>query len=364
YSSVTITNADPIENAVYLVKEGSKLKGIELVEVEGNAVDGLYFDKSYTEFFDVDEEVVSETMTLYAHYTPNTYKVDFVYIDADGNEQTIDSQNVKYTESATEPTAPEIEGKIFAGWSTSFEMISADTKVMARYIDKDEYAAVKLSRTKAISLAVGNSYSKLKAIIEPDYDYEVVWTSDDSEVAEVDENGVINAVKAGTATITATLPYTGASASVKVNVTADLDTTITCKNSADISLDSAGNVRNVRAGSNTVDEVLDKFLNDGLVVVNAQGEKLSGTDKVGTGASVCLYDGDTLIASAKVAVVGDYDGDGAVTARDVVMMNQHAVGKRDINDIQSIAVDVNGDGFVNNKDCSAVSRYLVGKALI
>ncbi|MGN0592911.1 MAG: InlB B-repeat-containing protein [Ruminococcus sp.] len=357
---VNVTDVDLVYGASYwLVKDGTMLPENICENINGHDFDGLYFDESLTEPFYFDAEAIDTTMTLYANYIPKNYTVTFT--DYDGT--VLSTESVSYMGAAAAPEEPVREGYAFVGWDNELDCITEDTTIQAQYIAEDEYASVSLNRSKTITLNEGTIFQYLKATITPDIhsDYALVWSSSDPSVATVDENGIITAVAIGTAAITVTIPYTGASASCSVKVSANPDQTILLKSTASIGLDSERNLRGVKAGNNTVADLLAQFENENLVCYDSEGTELTETDLVGTGATIRLYEGETLLDSVKVAVVGDFNGDGLFNNKDIVMVNQYVVEKRTADAIQMIAADVNGDGFVNNRDCSILSRYSVGK---
>lgn len=354
----------------WLVKEGSKLSKIEVPEFNGQVFRAFYFDENYTEEFILDAEVIGESMTLYVAYDTQEYNVNFVYEDENGSEVLIDSQKVMYNNAATAPAAPELSGKVFTGWDGDFSTITENTTIKAKYISESEYATVSIGRSRAVTISVGSSFditgNRIAVTVTPeDYSsYDKVWSSDNEDVAAVDEDGVITGVSAGSTVIRVTLPYTGAYAELKVNVTNDLDSTLVLKATAAAGFDSERNLRNVKAGANTAAEIKAMFENEGLVILDTAGNEVSDTAKVGTNFTVCLYNGDELADSVKVAVIGDFNGDGLVNNKDTGLLNQLSVQKREADKIQMIAMDINGDGSVNNRDCAALLRYIAGKQTI
>lgn len=72
-------------------------------------------------------------------------------------------------------------------------------------------------------------------------------------------------------------------------------------------------------------------------------------------------DGDTVVDSATVIVVGDCSGDGKMNSADVLQINMFGLDKRTFTDAQLLACDVNGDGKVNNVDTVTILKVINGK---
>ncbi len=92
---------------------------------EPNTKEGYHFsswDKVLTD--------VKASQTITAQYEKNEYTVTF----CDSNNNVISTQKVKYQESATPPTPPDVEGKDFYKWSTDeYLSVTKDLTVTAIY---------------------------------------------------------------------------------------------------------------------------------------------------------------------------------------------------------------------------------------
>lgn len=105
-------------------------------------------------------------------------------------------------------------------------LTQAEIKTISSYL-RDKYTAQSVAVTgveldkAAAELTVGNT-TKLTATVQPENatNKNVTWTSDNTEVATVDQNGVVTAVKAGTATITVTTEDGGKTVACTVTVKA------------------------------------------------------------------------------------------------------------------------------------------------
>lgn len=326
-------------------------------EVDAFDLEGMYYDFEFTQPLDFDAPITA-SMEIYLKYVPKQFTVSFYK----NENEIIDVQSVQYGMSAEAPTPPASdEGYLFAGWDTDFDSVTEDLTVTARFITEEEYATVSIIQN-GITLFVGNQ-TELFTEILPIYNngYEVVWSSEDDLIASVDEDGLVTAESTGTTKITAFLPYTGATATCTVKVLYDLSSEIVLASGSNFGFDSDGNLRVAVITDNTVARILQDFENANLIIADKNGNVLSENDFVGTGCTVKLMNKEELVNSAAIVFTGDYNGDGIVNNKDVIMLNQFVLEKREADYYQSIAMDVNADGFVNNKDCAMLSRYLVGK---
>ncbi len=156
----------------------------------------------------------TSTVTLYAVWTANDYTVSF---HANGGQGSMSDQTITYDDTAAlkANTFTRI-GYTFAGWATSangnavyadganYTMQSADTVVLYAVWQEIKPNSITINKTSAT--IKDNETLQLTAIVAPDtaFDTSVAWTSSNTNVAEVDSNGLVTAKTAGTATITAT----------------------------------------------------------------------------------------------------------------------------------------------------------------
>ena len=80
--------------------------------------------------WDKDLTNIKQNITITAQYEKNEYTITF----CDSNNNVISTQKVKYQESATPPTPPDVEGKDFYKWSTDeYLSVTKDLTVTAIY---------------------------------------------------------------------------------------------------------------------------------------------------------------------------------------------------------------------------------------
>lgn len=341
---------------IYLVQSGKTLDITEISDLTGYGFEGLYLDAEYTESWDYSKAVI-ESVVVYANYTPKQYTVTFQM--QDGTE--LDVQTVSYMESATAPETDSVHGWVFAGWDKDFSFVTEDMVVTGKYIKESQYARISLNTSKAMMYA-GNRITLIPAITPADLSGErIEWSSSDPTIAAVDDNGIVTAVSAGEAVITVTVVSTKETATCHVTVTADSSTTILLNDDAVIGFDTERNLRITPSNAHTVADLKEQFQNEELVFIDNDGNELADDALVGTGTTIkLLYNGEEL-DTVDVVLTGDFNCDGSINNKDVVMINQYVLEKRTANNDQMIAIDVNGDGSVNNRDCAMLAQYLVEK---
>jgi|GEM_PF-4504978 len=355
-----------------IVANGSKIPADVLVDEEGYTFEGVYSDKEMKNKWNIASGTVTADTTLYLNYIAKEYTVDF--LDYDGFY--LDSQVVAYSESASEPEEPSRDGYVFIGWdSNEYLSVREDLEVTAMYVDENEYYAVSISDIDYTTM-VGSTFTlSATASNKNGEEGSILWLSSDDSVAGVDENGTVYALESGTATIYAECAENGERAECIVTVCGNPAKEIMLKDSASVSIDANGYLRNIRlitdeeAGTHsaeTVEVIKAQFSNSAsnVKIYSKNGELLEETDPVSTGAVIRLYSNGEVTDEITVVVAGDLDGDGFVSNRDAAWLTRYLVKKETADNAQLTAMDVNGDGYVNNRDASVISRYLVGKEAI
>lgn len=351
---VTIGNVG-INSDVLLVQENQTIDVSKYDDVIGYDFKGLYLDAEFNNQFN-SSTPVTESLTLYAKYTPKSYVVLFQM--EDGTE--LDMQTVEYLQSAKAPDTDSVPGYVFGGWDKEFDCITEDTIITGKYFKESEYARISLDKSNA-DMYQGNVITLVPTITPSNLTDEMIeWTSSDPSVAIVDDNGNVTAVAAGAATITAKVVKTKETATCTINVTADKNNFIILKSDSSLNYDSLGYLRRIELKT-SVETAAKEFTNDNLKFFNISGDELKSADYIGTGTQVRLFNGSNAVDTKTVVVTGDMTGDGIINNRDVAMMNKKLIDKSDAQECQMLAIDVNGDGYVNNKDAAMVARYLVGK---
>ena len=356
YHIVTVLIPGTDSTNILLIEDGDIIP-LTIFEEYGYSINGLYLSDDFSGEFDI-ETPIEDSLQLYINYVPKSFTVTFQM--QDGSE--IDTQSVSYLDAAVEPETDAVPGWVFNGWDKEFDCITEDTVVTGSYVKESEYAYVSLDRNTA-NMYQGNTL-KLNATITPNnlVDEQLEWSSSNTGVATVDDNGNVTAVNEGTATITVRVVKTKESAECKLVIKADADHYLVLANNSTLNYDSLGYLRRVKLGA-TAEDVAKEFTNplSDIKLFGFNGAELSPSKLVGTGTQIKLYNGDEATDTRTMIITGDMTGDGIINNRDVAMFNRYLVNKVTVEDFQALAVDVNGDGYVNNRDAAMIARYLVGK---
>lgn len=355
YHIVTIVD----ENAAvitYLVQDGYDLDYSKFAETEGHDFVGLFIDSTLTNKWN-EKTQVKESCTLYSKYIPKSYTV--VFQMPDGTE--IDSQVVKYGESAIVPEPYLVKNYVFVYWdSNDYEFVTKDTVCTAVYVAESEYARVEIAGNETKPAYVG-SMIKLEASVIPEAlnGETLTWSSSNPSVADVDENGWVKCIASGTAVITVKVDSSGETDSCTIKVSTDNTVNLVLSPQTYFVVDSLNYIRGLKAATNTVEEVRSHFVNDEIAFFGSDGMQLQNEDKVGTGTVVKLLNGEQVLAEQIFIMTGDVNGDGWYDGADSVIVSCLANGmltKDDVSEAVYIASDCNHDGVIDSFDVVLLER--------
>jgi uncharacterized protein YjdB len=247
------------------------------------------------------------------------------------------------------------------GYTASFYFNVPDEKYPVKSVSLSQNAA---------TIYMGEEGMDLKAAVSPTYatNPDVIWSSDNEQVAAVDQNGHVTPVGTGYATITvAAVENSAMSATCQVSVqpvrtrvekisfekdtvdvglygTVTLQPTIEPYNATDSSVTWTSSNKTVATVSRTG---VVTALNIGQATITAT------TKDRGLVATV-------TIKVSSTASVGDVNNDGAPDSGDALQVLQYSVGLISLSKAQEAVADVNGDNSIDAGDAILILRYDAG----
>lgn len=208
---------------------------------------------------------------------------------------------------------------------------------------------------------------QLNVIIKPDnhtMSSKVVWKSSDSNIASVDEAGIVIAKKVGNVKVTATT-VNGKTVECFVTVIPPVRL-----NENEV-LNSFGLVKKesyvtgFQIGSNIAD-IRNKLSSNSKVTLSSFQSANGGEITNGMIATNMKF---TLLFNNQeyhytVVVKGDVNGDGLIYATDYVKIKNHIMGKTTLSGAYLLAADINNDNRIYATDYVRIKNYIMGKGTI
>lgn len=174
--------------------------------------------------------------------------------------------------------------------------------------------------TNAETLHTGDTVT-LEATVTPDNatNKSVTWSSSNLSVATVDDDGMVTAVSAGTATITAK--------------TVDGNRTATCTITVEMTTTDINGIKITIQPRTTAGTLLEAF--GATKIESKDGTTLNPADFVGTGAVITFPNGNRFT----VVVHGDLTGKGAPQIEDAKVYLESLVGNKPLDEAQALALE-------------------------
>lgn len=286
----------------------------------------------------ITPQEASSHIVLYTSSNPQVATVD-----DKGNIRAISSGTTTITVKAKEN---DVQGQI---------TITVHTPVTGISLDQSE-----------IYMAVGDTF-KINAIIEPDDadDKTIVYSSSDTNVATIGENGIITAKQEGITTLSAI-------SNENANIKAECKLTVVrAMEDSEIHFDSSLTVNSMEVSgidynSNTVADIKGKITTDlEIEIVNYQNEVLKDTDVVGTGCKILIKEDGNILRQYQIIVYGDVDGTGKIDSVDLLVLQRHILEIKPLEQIFRKAANIDKNGKKpSSVDLLLIQRHILQLQLI
>ena len=242
---------------------------------------------------------------------------------------------------------------------SGYDSTPGEKTVTVSYMGKEDSFTVYVEKKALESIAVTKLPNRIIYLAGESFDKEGIeitaYYNNGTEETVTDYTLIGYDSEEGQKTVTVT--YNGMTAYFTVTVLSDVPLEVT---SGKYTVEGE-TVSRVIAGS-TVSELLSELNEGALCRVYKDGEELSGDALVGTGAVVSIVVGDVTVASYKVSVTGDVDGDGRVSSVDSNILKRMIAGVYIPEDKETVikAVDVDNNKTVNSVDSNILKRAIAG----
>lgn len=204
-----------------------------------------------------------------------------------------------------------------------------------------------------IRMTVGEE-RQINTIISPEdaQNKKLIYTSDNPEVALVDENGLVESLSLGTA---------------KITILSDEDETLEkvvevkvmeLIESEEYEIDLENKIIKFIPENTTVEMLLNNIQigSDSYLIENNAGESLTGDSLVGTGSKLKINEDEVF----DIVITGDINGDGKISITDLSKLKLHIVKLEILENLPLMGSDINKDGETTLTDLSRMKEYIVG----
>ena len=266
-----------------------------------------------------------------------------VTVDEKGNLRAIRSGNSTITVKAVENN---VQNQI---------EISVYSKVTEIVVDQEK-----------IYMQVGDVF-QINAYAKPDdaNNPTLIYQSDNQDIAEVQQRGVITAKQIGETEITVFANENPEiKASIKVIVVRKME-------DSEIHFDSSLSVNSLEISGidykeNTVADIKDKITtNLQIEIVNYENKILQDTDLVGTGSKIYVKEDDKILREYKIIIYGDANGDGRINSVDLLVLQRHILEIEKIEPIFRKACNIGKNGKKpTSVDLLLIQRHILKLQII
>lgn len=219
---------------------------------------------------------------------------------------------------------------------------------------------------KEIYIPVGETF-QIKAIVEPENanNKTVVYSSQNQEIATIQEDGIITAKQEGETIILATSDENEEiQAKCILNVVRKME-------DDEIYFDSSLTVNGLEVSGidyekNKVGEIKQKIVtNLEIEIVNVENEILQDEDSIGTGCKILVKEDRKVLRQYQIIVYGDANGDGKINSVDLLVLQRHILEIEPMEEIFRKATNIQKDGKnPTSVDLLRIQRHILGLQII
>lgn len=272
-------------------------------------------------------------------------------------------KTLKYSSDNTSVATVSSDGYIQGISSGSAKITAKASNGVTGTINIKVYSPVTdiITSTDNIVLQIGETYKINATVIPDDADNKnILYNSENSGIAKVDEQGIVTGETEGETSINAVSGEGTISKKIKVKVIPQIQ-------EGEIIIDESlyveGNeISGLENKNNTADKILNKIkTNYSVEIYNSKGSKISGNELVGTGSVIKVLNNKDLVMEYNVIMYGDVNGDGKINSIDLLVLQRHILEIQKLEGVFVKAGNVRKNGKnPSSVDCLLIQRHILG----
>lgn len=362
YEKITSVSKNETMTRIAKGKQSGELWDRVILE---NGIVGYVFQNYVEELPEIEVEEIKVSVD-----NPVIQKNEISKLNIEIYPKEAEDQRVEYISSNEKIVKVDSNGNLYAVSSGKATItVRAISNGVQTSLDIEVYSKVTgiEVNVEAITLQEGEQYQIL-ANVEPDdaNNKTVQYVSENTNIATVDDTGIITAVKSGNTNIQVfSEEDEDINQSIQVNVIEKI---------AEEDLSFSGNIRvngNEMSGIEEENRTVEKLLENIFVsekyqvqIVDKSGNILQSNNLVGTGSKVQIFtntDTQTLIAEYEIIIYGDVDGNGKINSVDLLKLQRHILELEELDFLSQKAGNINKNGKKpTSVDLLLIQRHILG----
>lgn len=272
-------------------------------------------------------------------------------------------KTLKYSSDNTSVATVSSDGYIQGISSGSAKITAKASNGVTGTINIKVYSPVTdiITSTDNIVLQIGETYKINATVIPDDADNKnILYNSENSGIAKVDEQGIVTGETEGETSINAVSEEGAISKKIKVKVIPQIQ-------EGEIIIDESlyveGNeISGLENKNNTADKILNKIkTNYSVEIYNSKGSKISGNELVGTGSVIKVLNNKDLVMEYNVIMYGDVNGDGKINSVDLLVLQRHILEIEKFSGVFLKAGNIRKNGRnPSSVDLLLIQRHILG----
>ena len=272
------------------------------------------------------------------------------------------NKSLSFTSSNPSVVSVDSTGKLLAVSSGTATITAKSINNIACSITVRVYSRVTGISLKEenLTLQEGEIYAVVPIISPSDANNpKVVFSSSDTNIAEIDENGNVNAKMQGECKVKASTQEGNYEKEFTLTVIPKLE-----EDAISFSKDLTVNGNQITGWGvkTSVSEVFEKITSSYEIrIKNYKGEELEQKDFIGTESKIQILDGDKVIIEYHIILYGDVNGDGNISTVDLLVLQRHILELKELTGLFLKAGNIDKTGKnPSSVDLLKIQRHILG----